>query len=446
MHSGTAGVQQGQALVLAVAMLVLGSLALMLLSTAGRATATKQRLVNAADAAALSAATWRARILNFDAYSNRAIVANEVAVAQAVTLVSWSRYLETLSDNAATVSRLYPPVTAFFVALHDVAKLARDAAQTAAELEIAVRAASNLGYKDLLQASQEMLHVTGEAFALSMITAEVAAANDEAFFAHLLRGDSFGRFTRRYADDTDRRRLQRVVEASLDPFVGGPRSSNMPVAPSGCLSLDPDRMMNWVRKRGATVLGDDLDRWEAHDTASLHTWRAGRGFLGLGGGCGESEMLALGWGAAEADSTPDGEIHTQVHDTPRNRSARQQASSDAEAFESYGGLARVRELNFGELDDDRFPVSRIAVLARTHMRDGARAGATARPSSSGRLQLHGNYAGNHQWALAAAEVRFQRPASAGRASEYASLYNPYWQARLAEPSAADRALADSYVH
>ena len=49
----TTHAQRGQALVLGLALLLAGSVALALLAGAGRATATKHRLVNAADAAAL---------------------------------------------------------------------------------------------------------------------------------------------------------------------------------------------------------------------------------------------------------------------------------------------------------------------------------------------------------------------------------------------------------
>lgn len=482
-----ANAQGGQALVLGLALLLAGSVALALLAGAGRATATKHRLVNAADAAALSAAVWRARVLNFDAYSNRAIVANEVAVAQAATLVSWSRYFETLAENAATVSRLFPPVTAFFEALENAAELSRQAAETAAELEIGVRAASGVGYKDLLQTSQELMHLTADAFALSMLAAEVARANDRTFFAYMLPGDAFGRFTRRHASNDDRQRLRGVVEASLDPFTGGGRSANLPVAPSGCaLSLDAERMFNWVRKRGATVLADDLDRWEAHDTASLHAWRNRGGVLGIGGRCSEQEMIAMGWGGAEADRTPDGTIETTAHDTARNPQARDRAESDMSAYSTYGGLARVRELALDALDDDRYPASRLAVLARTGTGVGqggdepgeaadtgeaVDTGGAARPSEAagsglaaesggaggregraaagpgfgGRLNLREAHAGGRQWALATAEVRFRRPRSAGGPIEWASLYNPYWQARLVEPTPADRALADAHA-
>src|SRR6478752_6928759 len=77
---------------------------------AGQLVNDKMRLVNAADAAAYSAAQWEARSLNFQSYLNRAIVANEVAIAQLVSLRSWSSYVATLTRNGATVARWIPPL------------------------------------------------------------------------------------------------------------------------------------------------------------------------------------------------------------------------------------------------------------------------------------------------------------------------------------------------
>jgi Flp pilus assembly protein TadG len=94
--------QHGQSLLVLV--VLLGALlgALWWTVEAGSAVNEKQRLANAADAAALSAAVWQARALNFDAYTNRAIVANEAALAQSVSLRSWSSYMTRLLPGAAS--------------------------------------------------------------------------------------------------------------------------------------------------------------------------------------------------------------------------------------------------------------------------------------------------------------------------------------------------------
>lgn len=67
----------------------------------GQMTAEKTRLVTTADAVAHGTGVMQARALNFDAYANRALVANEVLVAQTVSLSSWAQYAQTHADNLA---------------------------------------------------------------------------------------------------------------------------------------------------------------------------------------------------------------------------------------------------------------------------------------------------------------------------------------------------------
>lgn len=439
---------RGQVLLPAVGLLMAGCVLLWMLHGAGRSTAAKQRLTDATDAAAYSVAVWRARVLNFDAYANRAIVAQEVSIAQAVTLASWAGYFEQLMANAATVSQIYPPAAAATEALHDVAVLAKEAAQVSAELEVTSRGAALVGYSALLQQAQEQMHHSANAFALTSLASEVVEASDPRFFAHLLPGDTFSRFTRRWSTVEDRTRLADVVRESLDGFTGGARSADVqliPFMPSGCLfSFERERMFDWLRKRGATTLSPELDRWEAQDTLSLHAWRSRSGLFGSRR-CSESESVPLGWAAAEATGEPLGVATGDAHDTGRNARARSMAGDDMAAFERYGGIQSVRELDYGSAPDRRFPTSRIAVLGRVDMAelrpaDPVDGGDGAARVGRGRLALDTAHARGRLWALSAAQVDFTRPPSAGGA-EYASLYSPYWQARLVAPTDAERAEA-----
>ena len=70
-----------------------------------RGTTAKIKLQNTADAAAYSAAVLQARDYNFAAYTNRAMVANQVTVAQAVSLRSW------IDDLDNTYTRTGPTST-----------------------------------------------------------------------------------------------------------------------------------------------------------------------------------------------------------------------------------------------------------------------------------------------------------------------------------------------
>jgi hypothetical protein len=82
--------QRGQAIVF---MLLTAGVIVMLglfILNAGILTSEKMRLQNAADAVVYSVSTVEARDLNFTAYTNRAMVANEVAIGQLVGLMSWA--------------------------------------------------------------------------------------------------------------------------------------------------------------------------------------------------------------------------------------------------------------------------------------------------------------------------------------------------------------------
>jgi hypothetical protein len=80
--------------------------ALFFLFNAGQLSSEKTKLVNTADAVAYSAGVMHARALNFDAYSNRALVANEVLVAQTVSLSFWSQYAK---DGSTYCSWFWQP-------------------------------------------------------------------------------------------------------------------------------------------------------------------------------------------------------------------------------------------------------------------------------------------------------------------------------------------------
>ena len=83
--------QGGQALVLSLFTVGIVILVMFAMYSMGQQTIAKIKLQNTADAAAYSAAQAQARDYNFAAYINRAMVANQVAVAQVVGLTSWSR-------------------------------------------------------------------------------------------------------------------------------------------------------------------------------------------------------------------------------------------------------------------------------------------------------------------------------------------------------------------
>lgn len=88
--------QRGQASVFILIFLGVMLLALISLYKSGKITSEKMQLQNAADSAAYSVSLIEARDLNFMSYLNRAMVANEVAIGQMVSLMSWATYLQSI--------------------------------------------------------------------------------------------------------------------------------------------------------------------------------------------------------------------------------------------------------------------------------------------------------------------------------------------------------------
>lgn len=114
--------QSGQAIVLILLLTVVGVVGALALISTGIITSKKMQLQNAADATAYSVSVIEARDLNFSAYLNRSMVANEVAIGQMVSLHSWNHMMrsmpEFLDDYAFKIDKLLkaaslilPPVT-----------------------------------------------------------------------------------------------------------------------------------------------------------------------------------------------------------------------------------------------------------------------------------------------------------------------------------------------
>lgn len=99
--------QAGQIVPVALFGLLILSTMLVVMFNTGQKVTDKSQLTNAADAASYSGAVWTARHLNFMAYTNRAMIANHVAVGHYISYISWFRYvadsIEQISDYTSWI-------------------------------------------------------------------------------------------------------------------------------------------------------------------------------------------------------------------------------------------------------------------------------------------------------------------------------------------------------
>ena len=96
--------QSGQAIVLVLLLTVIGVISTIALVSTGMLTSEKMQMQNAADATAYSVSVLEARDLNYGAYINRAMVANEVAIGQMVSLSSWSAMRKEEPKNLSIIA------------------------------------------------------------------------------------------------------------------------------------------------------------------------------------------------------------------------------------------------------------------------------------------------------------------------------------------------------
>lgn len=83
--------QSGQTMVFGLVFIAVILIGVIILFNTGQLTRHKMEVQNAADAAAYSAAILTARELNFMAYTNRAMVANQVTIGQFAAFQSWGK-------------------------------------------------------------------------------------------------------------------------------------------------------------------------------------------------------------------------------------------------------------------------------------------------------------------------------------------------------------------
>lgn len=442
--------QAGVVLPAATALLLIVAAVFYLMVNAGQTVSEKIRTTNAADAAAYSAGVVEARALNYDAYLNRAIVANEIAIAQMVSLGSWVNYFATASDNyhdaAGDVAFFLHPnpqvlvVDGVFGGTEFVTHYFGTTAQEYADYIVNYGIGAIITVLDAavqtLALSQQAVHLNLAAGVRQrQVADDVVKAMDPNLHAEVVVvSHGFDGFTKTWSGD-DRARLKDVTLRSRDPFS---RERNWTI---DSFDIPLVRRNGALKKRGGTEL-IGFDEWRAVDTLELHGERFGCGRFGLSW-CSDVRK-PVGWGAVyvSADGNDAGHGH---HGNAYNENPTTAGRADENIVSPYlamfSGLPGVREI--GDVDPAHEAVTGVTVLVTKAQADTLTSGNAAQAKPSGDLALFSDHpAGGKLAALARAQVFFDRIAARGDGKqEVGSLYNPYWRVRLVSPTAADKAYA-----
>jgi hypothetical protein len=423
------GREKGQALVFMLGFMASLLGVMLLVFNTGQVTTEKQRLVNAADAAAYSGAVWEARSLNLQAYMNRALVANEVAIAQSVSLRSWTSYLKQVLTNINTVGQFIPYVNAVTRTLQQVSTQIERVTSTA--LPPVEGGISGLNH--VIAGFEEAVNAQA-ALAARSIAMDTLRANDRSITPTTAQtvfsvrdGGNWLRFTRSYRNN-ERTRLKDVVMSSRDGFS---RARSWRFTALGVARFE--------KRAGTELIG--LDTWRGVDTMSFH---ARRGII-LGG---FREVTPLGWGAAQngrAAVRPRGSHDDSFGKNPNASRLAERLDLQSSRVRTYRGLSSSRDItNPGRRDERTLDFVIEAERPRGSVMTSDRAlGVTNLPlvPAGDVAQLPAPHR-DRVYAQSRAEIYFMRPEGRrdGR-REYPNLYSPYWQVRLASVSTADRAIA-----
>lgn len=437
-----------------------GLAALFFLFNAGQLTQDKDKLLITADATAYSAGVMHARALNYTAYANRALIANEIAVAQMVSVASWTRYAGQHAIAALSLGCTDWRNVPAFQGLIKYAALCAELAWGQQAIEPLSRWVDESApyaltgvetAKRLLQVSQRSTMAL-MAFARTQVMQDVANANfrgngqvnidltplEDQFFvfdgAPLLREHS-GAQRQRMADVS-------VASANADSFIPTRRWTDT-ASWLSCFGINGTRSNKAERAGGTNLIG--LDEWKAIDTASYWTYRRNKRLQCV------SRERVLGSGAQHAARGGDADKgNRDLFGQARRVNPRASAWASSRQWSQYTGIPSFFDLSDAALaytpengnPDRRELTVRFSIrLTRTTAQS---------PTSEGRSQIRQAASGPHDLnryqgapsrgeyaAVATSEVFFDRPA--GRADgrrELGSAFNPYWQVRLVHSQAA----------
>jgi len=424
----------------------------------------KTRLQNTTDAAAHSVAMLQSRDLNFQAYMNRSMVANQVAVAQAVSLVSWIRFLDTSIQNIAKYGKYIPYAGVYIALVAKYSAIVKPAVEKAASGFVTLE---DPWIKFLSNAQKSMHTIVIAEIPLTM--QQVVRTNDPGVSTGLITNSTlltqlvttYSNSISRYDPDhvknrsggnwqEDKKRVDEFRDVTLrsrDGFtVNRTYTWLKPPIPW------PLPQFKLERAGGTELIGSNGNApyytWAGMDTLSLHT-RSARKFGGYKRW--KEQWPPVGWGAAQTGDTiyyvnfQGSNFGSTWRINPRSSGMAAKAYQGASKAGTFGGLRTFSDITQKGLLDT-MPAAVILLDKPRGGSDGvrtARDAGFAQTGSSIDIEQPGGMANNRLHAMAKAEAYFSRPddlwhrPQGGR--EYGNAYNPFWQPRLTKLTATERA-------
>ena len=462
--------QKGQSLFLVTIFLGALSLTALTVFNAGVLSREKSRLQNASDAAAYSAATFVTRDLNFKSYTNRAMVANQVAIGQYVGLSSWMEMMYNSTDNLATVTSWIPYVGAITNAIRQVMNAVNSVAQPALEM---ITTFTNYAITGL-RWGQQAFHYGMNVASVQTANNVIDANDDDISFGAISNGfliadtskvwfsfsDNIDTDSNNQKDKTRKNEFREVVNDSRDPFSSRRtytwlKTPKIPFIPAFR-----------IEKAGGSDLvtsSQNDETWTAMDTVAI--WQ-GNYKCKLFSGCRWKwkEWLPSGWASAKSGENYNmyqgrGQSGLWGDSWSKNPTTSGFAAYNQNDVGSYDGLQ-----NFYDLDKDglieKTPSMRVIISkGSSDMRTSANTESKGLNNKlahwgGGDLNLEegSQFARDKMNSMSKAESYFKRPNNLSgmrrldNRIEFANTYSPYWQTRLVDTTNGDRRLANIIIN
>jgi len=268
--------QQGQALVLGL--VLVGVVALMFVRYAGvsRLVDDKTRQLHGLDAASYSGALVQARALNLLAYTNRAQLGHQVAMAHLTALGAWAEFGRT---QAGQLARGNPPahlITLLFGPAHGTAYLAAAASgQAPLSALMQAHAQHDRIVHEVLQTVQQRIVQSvpsARRHAMLAVLAQHYDTDVHSLEAHLeILQDDWSGYVQHY-----------LATGSFVPFLRTVQQHYAFLSPRNHVARNTWAVSHrcpWrrhqLRRRGDTQISDQ-GQWQSFDTQSFHALRSNR--------------------------------------------------------------------------------------------------------------------------------------------------------------------------
>lgn len=433
----------------ALVFISVASLSMVFVYNTGQLLADRMTAKSLADHAAYSMAVEQARLLNLNAYINRAQVANQLSIAQNISIASYGMMFTDIPRNSGPLNLIpgYAPV------INGISNVMQYGSQALATPIIADAAVSML-----LQGQQAILFAGSDLNLYQVAPTIINESNAGQFNAQYIPGlttINLLSFLHMYTGK-ERDRMKKVLDESahaIDPFTNARKQMDHKVPIPIMVSMF-GAVYAVFRKRGGTEL-IGLDEWKGKDTFSLH-------FIGTGiktckkwrikypcpDPMNNKEVLPIGYGSATVFNTKgNGGDNPNVRgfDTSLTTNPRgSQLADDRHVTPYFDSRKSVKAPGYGvpifvDLKDTKTttPIFKIAVKVWKKSKNLLTTQHASQFQVGQELESPDHLAADGIVTASQSEVYFER--TDGK-SEKASLFNPYWRARVV-PTSIEVALA-----